>query len=183
MKKNLGPQTFIYPMPVFILGTYDESGRPNAMNAAWGGTYDTNMVMVSLSKHQTTENLEAKKCFTLAFGTKKTLASCDYVGIVSGKTEKDKIQKAGLTPTKAPSIDAPIFEEFPLTLECQVVSFKDGILVGKIINTVVDESVLNEDGKIDPAKMEAIVYEPVTHKYLLAGEAVGQAFHDGLALK
>ena len=182
MKKNLGPQTFIYPMPVFILGTYDKAGSPNAMNAAWGGTFDTNMVMVSLSKHKTTENLELKKCFTLAFGTKKTLVACDYVGIVSGNAEKNKIQKAGLTPVKAPTIDAPMFEEFPLTLECEVVSFQDGTLVGKIVNTVVDESVLT-DGKVDPAKMEAIVYEPVTHKYLLAAEAVGQAFHDGLQLK
>ena len=182
MKKDLGPQTFIYPMPVFILGTYDQEGRPNAMNAAWGGTYDTNMVTVSLSRHQTTDNLEAKKCFTLAFGTKKTLVACDYVGIVSGKAEKNKIEKSGLTPKKAPHIDAPIFEEFPLTLECQVVSFKDGTLIGKIVNAIVDDEVLT-DGKIDPQKMEAIVYEPVTHKYLLAVEAVGQAFHDGLALK
>ena len=182
MKKNLGPQTFVYPMPVFILGTYDENGRPNAMNAAWGGTYDTNMVTVSLARHQTTENLELKKCFTLAFGTKSTLAACDYVGIVSGKSEKEKIKKAGLTPVKALHIDAPYFEEFPLTLECEVTSFKNGTLIAKIVNTIVDEAVCTE-GKIDPAKMEAIVYEPVTHKYLLAGEAVGQAFHDGLALK
>ena len=182
MKRDYGPQTFVYPMPVFILGTYDENGIPNAMNAAWGGTYDTNMVTVSLSKHQTTDNLETKKCFTLAFGTKKTLKACDYVGIVSGKTVKDKVARAGLTAKKAPNIDAPLFEEFPLTLECGVVSFKNGILVGKIINTIVDESVLTDD-KIDPKKMEAIVYEPVTHKYLLAVEAVGQAFQDGLALK
>ena len=182
MKRNLGPQTFVYPMPVFILGTYNEDGLPNAMNAAWGGTYDTNMVTVCLSKHQTTDNLELKKCFTLAFGTKKTLKACDYVGIVSGKTVKDKVARAGLTAKKAPNIDAPLFEEFPLTLECGVVSFKNGILVGKIINTIVDESVLTDD-KIDPKKMEAIVYEPVTHKYLLAVEAVGQAFQDGLALK
>ena len=182
MKRNLGPQTFVYPMPVFILGTYSAEGIPNAMNAAWGGTYDTNMVIVSLSKHQTTDNLERKKCFTLAFGTKKTVKACDYVGIVSGKTVKDKVAKAGLTAQKAPNIDAPLFEEFPLTLECQVVSFQDGILIGKILNAVVDESVLT-DGKVDPKKMEAIVYEPVTHKYLLAAEAVGQAFQDGLSLK
>ena len=182
MKKNLGPQPFIYPMPVFILGTYDEKGNPDAMNAAWGGTYDTNMVTVSLSKHQTTDNLEAKKCFTVAFGTRKTLVACDYVGIVSAKAEKEKIKKSGLTPVKAPHIDAPMFEEFPLTLECEVVSFVDGTLIGRIVGTVVDDEVLT-DGKIDPKKMEAIVYEPVTHKYLLAAEAVGQAFHDGLALK
>ena len=182
MKRNLGPQTYVYPMPVLILGTYDEQGNPDAMNAAWGGTYDTNMVTVSLSKHQTTDNLEAKGCFTMAFGTKKTLKACDYVGIVSAKNEKDKIAKSGLTPTKAPHIDAPVFEEFPLTLECQVVSFEDGTLIGKIVNVIADDEVFT-DGKIDPAKMEAIVYEPVTHHYLLAAEAVGQAFKDGMSLK
>ena len=182
MKKLLGPQTFVYPMPVLILGTYDEKGHPNAMNAAWGGTYDTNMVTVSLSRHQTTDNLEVKKCFTMAFGTKKTLVACDYVGIVSGKSEPNKIKKAGLTPQKCPHIDAPYFEEFPLTLECEVVSFKEGTLIGKIVNVIVDDEVLT-DGKVDPRKMEAIVYEPVTHKYLLAAEPVGQAFKDGLALK
>ncbi len=182
MRKQLGPQTYVYPMPVLIIGTYDEKGNPDAMNAAWGGTYDTNMVTVSLSKHQTTDNLELKKCFTLAFGTKKTLKACDYVGIVSGRNEPEKIKKSGLTPVKAPNIDAPLFEEFPLTLECEVVSFEDGTLIARIRNAIVDEEVLTE-GKIDPKKMEAIVYEPVTHKYLLAAEAVGQAFHDGLSLK
>lgn len=182
MKRNLGPQTYVYPMPVLILGTYDQDGNPDAMNAAWGGTYDTNMVTVSLSKHQTTENLEASGCFTMAFGTKSTLKACDYVGIVSAKNEKDKIAKSGLTPSKAPHINAPVFEEFPLTLECQVVSFEEGTLIGRILNVIVDDKVLT-DGKIDPAKMEAIVYEPATHHYLLAAEVVGQAFKDGLALK
>ena len=182
MKRDYGPQTFVYPMPVFILGTYDENGIPNAMNAAWGGTYDTNMVTVSLSKHQTTDNLETKKCFTLAFGTVKTLKACDYVGLVSGRTVKDKIAKAGLTPVKAPHIDAPLFEEFPITLECKVVSFEEGTLIARIVNVIIDDEVLI-DGKVDPVKMEAIVYEPITHRYLVAKEAVGQAFRDGLALK
>ena len=182
MRKDFGKKTWMFPMPVLILGTYDKDGVPNAMNAAWGGVYDYNKVTVSLSEHKTTENFMLKKAFTLSFATKKTVEASDYVGIVSGKKVPNKVEKAGLHAFKAPHVDAPLFEEYPLTLECVVESFENGTLIGEIINVSADESILT-DGKIDPDKLEAIAFDPVNNKYLLVKGAIADAFKVGLNIK
>ena len=101
MRKDLGDKMQFMPLPVLMLATYDQDGKANVMNAAWGGVYDYNQVYVSLSKHKTTDNLELKKAFTLSFATKKTEKISDYFGVVSGNKE-DKIEKSGVhvTPSK-----------------------------------------------------------------------------------
>ena len=182
MRKDFGKKTWMFPMPVLILGTYDKDGVPNAMNAAWGGVYDYNKVTVSLSEHKTTENFMLKKAFTLSFATKKTVEASDYVGIVSGHKVPNKVEKAGLHAFKARHVDAPLFEEYPLTLECVVESFENGTLIGEIINVSADESILT-DGKIDPDKLEAIAFDPVNNKYLLVKGAIADAFKVGLNIK
>lgn len=181
MKKNLG-KTVFFPMPVLIIGTYDENGVPDAMNAAWGGRYDSDKVVISLSKHKTTENFEKTGAFTVAFATKKTLVASDYFGIASGKNE-DKIAKASFHAVKSESVNAPVFEEYPVTLECKVLSWKDEVLVGEVVNTVADEAYLGSDGKLDAQKCEFISYDETNNSYRVVGESVGNAFKDGLALK
>lgn len=182
MRKNLGKKTWLFPLPVLILGTYNEDGTANAMNAAWGGIYDYNKVVISLGEHKTTENLRNKKAFTIAFATKDTVAASDYVGLVSGIKVPDKIVKAGLHPIKAERVDAPIFEEYPLVLECRVASFEDGILIGEIVNVSADESILT-DGKVDTDKLQAIAFDPANNKYLLVKGEVAEAFKIGLTIK
>ena len=184
MRKNFGPKTWLYPMPVLIVGTYDENGAPNAMNAAWGGIYDTNLVMVCLADdHKTTENIKKTGAFTLSFATAKTVVPCDYVGIVSANDEPDKFAKAGFHATKSECVNAPIIDELPMTVECKLFKFnEDGICIGEIVNVSADERILT-DGKIDPAKLQPITYDPMNHHYLVLGEKVGHAFKDGLALK
>ena len=187
MRKDLGKQTFIFPMPVLIIGTYDENGEADAMNAAWGGIYDYEQIFVSLSGHVTTDNIRKNKAFTISFATKKTVAASDYVGLVSKADVKDKIQKAGLHPYKSSKVNAPLFEEYPLTLECELVSLdgemgEGGILVGKIVNVSADESILS-NGKVDIHKLEPIAYNGATHTYNLVGEEVAKAFQVGMKLK
>ena len=59
MRKNFGSKTWMYPLPVLIIASYDENGDADAMNAAWGGIYDYNQVMLSLSEgHKTTKNIK-----------------------------------------------------------------------------------------------------------------------------
>ena len=128
MRKDLGNKMNFLPLPVLMIGTYDKEGKANVMNAAWGGIYDYGKIYISLSKHKTTENLELKKAFTVGFATKKTEEISDYFGVVSGNKE-DKIAKAGVHVIKSNFVDAPIIEEYPLTLECKVESFKDGELI------------------------------------------------------
>ena len=138
--------------------------------------------IISLSKHKTTENLSLKKAFTVSFATKKTEKISDYFGVVSGNVE-NKIEKSGVHVIKSNFVDAPIFEEYPLTLECVVESFENGQLIGRVVNCSVDEDYLDENGKIDVEKMEIITFDMVTNTYRVLGDVVGKAFKDGLELK
>ena len=181
MRKNFGVKTWLYPMPVLIVGTYDENGVPNAMNVAWGGIYDTGLVMVCLADdHKTTENIQKNKAFTISFATASTVASCDYVGIVSANDVPDKFAKAGFHAVKSEHVNAPIIEELPMTVECELFKFnEDGICIGKIVNVSADESILDENGRVNAKKLDPIIYESATHAYWSFGEKVGNAFSDG----
>jgi flavin reductase (DIM6/NTAB) family NADH-FMN oxidoreductase RutF len=172
-------------MPVLIVGTYDENGTPNAMNAAWGGIYDTNQVMVCLADdHKTTENIKATGAFTVSFATSGTVVPCDYVGIVSANDVPDKFARAGFHAVKSEFVNAPIIEELPMTVECKLIKFnEDGICIGEIVNVSADESILDESGKVDAKALNPICYDSVSHGYWTLGEKVGQAFSDGKKIK
>ncbi len=186
MRRNFGAKPMCYPMPVYIIATYGADGTPNAMNAAWGGISEENEISICVSEnHKTTENILSRKAFTVSMATAKYMAACDYVGIVSGSKESDKFAKAGFHATKSEFVDAPLIDELPMALECKLISYDAETcrLVGEIVNVCVDEAVLGENGKVDIAKLQPITYDPMSHHYLTLGEKVGQAFHDGLALK
>ena len=185
MRKDFGKKTIITPLPVVIIGTYDENGVPNAMNAAWAGQVDSDQIIVSLSKHKTTDNLELKKEFTVSFATKDTVTASDYFGIESGRNV-NKIEKAGFHAVKRAYVDAPIFTEYPLTLECRVVELQPDtegyLLIGETVNMSADESVLT-DGKIDLGKVEPVMFDSAMNKYRVVGEVVADAFKEGMKLK
>ena len=172
-------------MPVFIVGSYDEKGVPNAMNAAWGGIYDTNLVMVCLADdHKTTENIKKSGAFTISFATSELVAPCDYVGIVSANDLPDKFDRAGFHATRSELVNAPIIDELPMAVECRLLKFnEDGICIGEIVNVSADESILDGKGKIDAKKLDPIIYDSVSHAYWSFGEKVGQAFSDGKKIK
>ena len=185
MKIDFGKKTFLYPMPVLIIGTYDKDGVPDAMNAAWGGIYNTNQICICLDKsHKTVANVKESKAFTVSVADSEHVTECDYVGIVSANDVPDKIKKSGLTAVKSKVVNAPVFEELKMVLECEMVSYdeKTEQLVGNIINVAADESVLT-DGKIDHSKLKPITYDPVNHTYLELGAITGKAFEDGKKLK
>lgn len=185
MRKDLGKQTIVAPLPVLIVATYDENDTPNAMNVAWGGQCASNCIAINLSPHKTTENIKIKQAFTVSFATKKLLAESDYFGIVSGSKE-NKIEKAGMHAVKSKHVDAPIIEEFPLTMECKVVSMRDELgetrVVGEIINATVDEAYIGADGKVDLGKMELLAFDSVASAYRIVGEQVGKAWNAGAGL-
>ena len=185
MRKNLEAKTYLYPMPVLIVGTYDENGNPNAMNAAWGGIYDTFQVMVCLAHdHKTTENIKKNKAFTVSFGTVNTVASCDYVGIVSANDVPDKFERAGFHAIRSERVNAPVIEELPMAVECKLIKFnEDGICIGEIVGVSADDSILDENGKVDAKKLDPIIYDSAKHFYWSFGEKVGNAFSDGKKIK
>ena len=178
-----GRRSIITPEGVFIIGTYDENGVPNAMNAAWGMQSDEGEITLMLAKHKTTENFEKTGAFTVAFGTANTVVISDYFGVETG-AKANKIERAGCHVHKSAHVNAPIIEEYPLTLECKVKSWdtETGYLIGEIVASQADESILT-DGKVDLGKLRPIIFDPSFNAYHVIGEVVGKAFGDGLKLK
>ena len=186
MRKNFGAKPWTYPPPVFIIATYDEEENPNAMNAAWGGIdYDDQINLCLSAGHKTVKNLLKTKAFTVSMGTADQLVACDYVGLASGNNTSDKFAKAGFHAIKSEFVHAPLIEELPMAVECELISYDPETchLIGKIINVSADERILDEAGKIDPAKLRPITFDPIHNHYLVIGEKVGNAFKDGAALK
>lgn len=186
--KSFGQKSWMLPQPVLIIGTYNSDGTANAMNAAWGGQWDAKEIMISMGNHATTENLDRCEEFTVAFATKETMAASDFVGIVSAKNDPQKMQKTGWTAIHSENVNAPVFTDFPMTMECRILrkideSEEGYYIVAEIVNILVDEKYLAEDGKPDVEKMELITYEPIHHGYVELGKRVGNAFSDGKQLK
>ena len=179
---NFGAKPLMLPQPVLIIGTYDEKGVPNAMNAAWGITTDYKEITISMSEHKTTQNFMQRKAFTVSMATEDFMKACDYVGIVSAKDVPDKFSKAGFHATKSEFVDAPLIDELPMALECKVKSFNDGILIGEIVNVSADDSVIT-DGNVDPKKLKPIIFDPCNNAYWGFGNKAGIAFRDGAILK
>ncbi|MBQ8852924.1 MAG: flavin reductase family protein [Alistipes sp.] len=185
MRKNFGAKSWLYPMPVLIVAAYDENGVANAMNAAWGGIFTDETIGICISEgHKTTKNILQTKAFTVSIGTAEQLTACDYVGIVSGNKEPEKFAKAGFTAVRSEVVNAPIINELPMTLECEMVSYdaESNHLVGRIVNVSADEAILT-DGKIDYRKLRPITYDPINHHYIELGAIAGNAFSDGKRLK
>ena len=185
MRKNFGAKPCVYPMPVFIIGTYDENGIANAMNAAWGGITEENEITICVSAdHKTTKNFVKSGAFTVSIADVDNIVACDYVGIASGNKTVNKIELAGWHAEKSELVNAPLFLELPMALECKVKSYDEETcrLVGEIVNVSADERILGEDGKIDLNKFKPITYDPVHHTYRALTEPVGKAFSDGLAI-
>lgn len=188
MNKNFAPQAWMLPQPVMIIGTYNADGTPNAMNAAWGGQWDMKEIMISMGAHATTDNLNRCADFTVAFATADTLAAADYVGLVSARKHPDKIARTGWKATKGAHVNAPIFDCFPMTLECRMKeklyeSETGFYLIAEIVNIVCDEAYLASDGKPDVEKMRLITFDPVHNGYIALGSRVGDAFSAGKQLK
>ncbi len=167
------------PQPCVMIATWDENKTPDVMMAAWAGQYDYNQIVISLSEHKTTDNLRLHKAFTVSFADENTVAESDYFGLVSGKRVKNKVAEVGFTITPSPNVDAPIINEYPLTLECKVVSFKDGVLIGEVVNMSAKPEILDEKGRVDFAKLKPIVFDASQSCYRALGEVVGQAWGAG----
>ena len=167
-----------------MIATYDENQVPDVMMAAWGGQCDYDKITFELGAHKTTENLKLKKAFTVSFATEEDMAQSDYFGLVSGNNVPDKVKRAGFTATPSPNVDAPIINEYKLTLECRVIEmeeYTDGgaRIVGEVVNWSADESILNADGKVDLAKLKPIIFDSSALIYRAVGDSVGQAWHSG----
>ena len=187
MKKDLGPMNAVYPMPVLMIATYDENGKIDVMTAAWGMICDYEKIALFLeAEHKTTKNIKAEKAFTVSIGDKDHIDIVDFLGIASANRMEDKFERTGCHASKSKYVNAPVIEEFPLVIECELDKIiEDGELygiIGKIVNVAAEEHVLSEDGKVDPTKLNALIFDQFQYGYYVPGEKVGQAWNAGKEL-
>ena len=187
MRAKLNITEGIFPMPVLMVATYNEDGTVNVMNAAWGTMVERDVVALNLTEtHKTVQNIKARGAFTVSLADAAHVVEADYFGIETGNRVADKLGRAGLTATKAETVDAPVVNEFPVCLECEFIEYQAdeyGLgVIGRVKNVTADESVM-VDGKIDMSLVNAIAFDPYTHGYYRVAERVGDAFKDGMKLK
>ncbi len=187
MKKNLGVVQAVYPMPVLMVAAYGENDKVNVMNAAWGMICSSDKIALFIDEeHKTTQNLLKKKAFTVSIADRAHMDVADFFGIASGNKMADKFERTGYTATKSTFVDAPIVEEFPIVMECELAEVVETesfyCIVGKIINTAAEETVLSENGKVDPVKLDALIFDQFQHGYYVSGDQVGTAWNAGAAL-
>lgn len=182
MRKNLGKRPLIYPQPVLMIGTYDENGNPDIMNAAWGGVGDDTQVFLCISpEHKTTKNILDNKEFTVNIAVEGCEKECDYLGIVSGNDVPDKVKKSGLHVHKSDVVNAPVIDELPICIECRLISYEPEHchLFGEIVGTSVDDSIFDEDGTINMTKLKPLIFDIDQHHYYGIGKIIAEAFSAG----
>lgn len=187
MKKELGVHPYLFPMPVLMIATYCDDGTVDVMNMAWGGICAPNMVSLNISEaHKTSENLKKRGAFTLSIADIPHIREADFLGTASGNQMADKFARTGLTAVKSEKVDAPVVQEFPVTLECRVVADRTEVyghhVLGEIVGVLADEAVLDADGKVDPGKLNAFVYDAFRNGYYAIGEKLGTAWNIGAPL-
>ncbi len=186
-KKDLGPVPAVFPMPVLVVAAYDAKGTVQLLNAAWGQICDTDKIALFIDPdHATTKAILETKAFTVALADRAHMAEADYAGIVSGNQVADKFARSGLHAAKSARVNAPVIAEFPVTMECELAEVVESktlyAVVGTIVNTLAEPRVLDEKGKVDPARLDAIAFDQFRHGYYATGEKVGQAWNAGGAL-
>jgi flavin reductase (DIM6/NTAB) family NADH-FMN oxidoreductase RutF len=187
MKKDLGVQLAVYPMPVLMVAAYDENEKVNVMNVAWGQICDEDKIILFIGAGKRTWlNIQASKAFTVALAHEAHMDVADFFGIASGNRMPDKFERTGYHAIKSEHVNAPIIEEFPVVMECELAEVinTDNMyaIVGKIVNVAADEAVLDEKGKIDPARLNALIFDQFKHGYYVSGEQVGKAWNAGADL-
>lgn len=187
MKKDLGVLQAVYPMPVLMIVTYDEKGKVDVMNAAWGNICASDKIALFISEpHKTTKNIRKMKAFTVSIADQSHMDVADFFGIASGNDMEDKFERTGYTAVKSEKVNAPIIDEFPLVMECELAEIVETdnlhAVVGKIVNVAADEAVLDENGKVDPAKLNALAFDNFQSGYYAMGDKKGQAWDAGKKL-
>lgn len=187
MKKNLGVVQAVYPMPVLMVAAYDENGKVNVMNAAWGMICNSDRIALFIDEdHKTTQNLLKSKAFTVSIADAEHMDVADFFGIATGNKMPDKFERTGYHAVRSEFVNAPVIEEFPVVMECELADVTSTesfyAIVGRIVNTAAEEAVLSPNGKVDPSKLNALIFDQFQHGYYVSGEKVGQAWKAGAGL-
>ena len=186
-QKKLGAVPEVFPMPVLMVAAYDDNGVVNVMNAAWGMTCAMDKIALFINKdHKTTQNIRATRAFTAAIADVAHMMEADFFGIATGNKMPDKFSRSGLMAVKSEVVNAPVIDAFPVTMECELLEIIETEnvyqVVGRVVNVLADESVLEDNGKVSPEKIHALIFDQFRSGYYALGEKVGQAWNAGKPL-
>ena len=187
MKKDIGIVPAVYPMPVLMVAAYDKNEKVNVMNVAWGQICDMDKIILFIGEGKKTWlNIQESKAFTVAIADEAHMDVADFFGIATGNKMDDKFERTGYHAVKSDRVHAPVIEEFPLVMECELLEFlkSDHVsgIVGKIVNVKAEEKVLSENGKVDPEKLNALMFDQFQNGYYLTGKKAGKAWNAGAGL-
>ena len=171
-------------MPVLMVAAYDENGKVNVMNAAWGMICAMDKIALFINEdHKTTQNLLKTKAFTVSIADKEHIDVADFFGIATGNKMPDKFERTGYHAVKSDVVNAPIIDEFPYVMECELAEVIDTenmyAIVGKIVDTKAEESILDEKDKVEVEKLQALIFDQFKHGYYVSGEKAGKAWNAG----
>ena len=187
MRKNLGVQPALFPMPVVIVAAYGADGNICAMNAAWAQICDMDKIALFIdADHKTTKNIMETKAFTVNIADVPNMEAADFFGIATANKMSDKFERTGYHAEKSGFVNAPVITEFPVSIECELAEEINTenmhAIVGRIVNVSADEKVVGDNDKILPEKVNALIFDQYRSGYYSVGEKVGQAWNAGAGL-
>ena len=191
MKVNLKPRSMMYPAPAVVASAYDSQGNADCCTLAFATmcSHHPPVVMIAINttlKRKTLKSILETNEFCVAFPDFTQVAEADYFGIASGYDTR-KIEDVGYTYKKAEKVNAPIINEFKVSVECRVMHIAEvgshTQITGEIVNVQAEESVLNEKNKIDFDKLNPLAYDDLTHSYYKMGDKIADAFKVGLKFR
>ena len=191
MKVNQKPRTMMFPAPAIIASAYDEKGNVDCCTLAFATmcSHHPPAVMIAINttlKRKTLKSILYSKEFSVAFPSVEHMAETDYIGIASGY-DTNKLEDVGFTFKDAEHVNAPIINEYKVSLECRVMHIAEvgshTQITGEIVNIRAEESVLDDKGKISYEKLNPLCYDDVSHSYFEIGDFVARAFKPGLKFR
>lgn len=173
MKKNIGTQLALYPCPVVVVGAM-VNDKPTWTLVAHAGTMAHSHLMISLvHAHYINQGILDNKKLSVNIVDESWLKAADKMGVISGNNE-DKSEAFSYTIGEN---GAPLIDDAKISIECEM----DGNyelegfdnFVCKILATYAEDSVLNEQGKIDYNIFKPVLFEFPTYEYFKTGEKAG----------
>jgi flavin reductase (DIM6/NTAB) family NADH-FMN oxidoreductase RutF len=186
MKKiKLGDKNYSFPSPMIIVGV-TVKGKPNYLPVSYCAIANRvpSMFAISLNKlHYTCSGIKENGTFSINIPSVEMIAKADYCGLVSGKDiDKSTLFNAFYGTLK----NAPLIQECPVNIECQVVHEIDlegsnRLIIGKVVESYAEEKFLTKNLP-DLQKINPLILSMAEFNYYNIGEPIGKAWNAGKCL-
>ncbi|MCK4369352.1 MAG: flavin reductase family protein [Dehalococcoidales bacterium] len=184
-KTKMGPHPMLWPHPTVLVGA-DVDGKPDFAAVAWTGVVAGTppAVSIALQHHRySLKGIRQNLTFSVNIPSRELVRETDYCGIISG-AKTDKVRDCKFKVFYGKTAGAPLIEQCPINIECEVLHILNmgshALVIGKVVETHVSEDCLT-DGQPDMNKVRPFVFVP--GKYYAIGEAFADAFSVGKEIK